>query len=329
MVGRARCLLSVLLVACFILFGLSGCHKRQPDKFVVAIVSIVEIEPIAQLREGFKTVFEQSGFAKQHKVVINEFNAQNDPSLQNQIVDKLATNKPNLIYVLGTPMAQTIQKRLPDVLLLQGAVTDPVAAGLAKSWEGSGNNYFATSDLPPVQKQLDLIVQLTPKVKNLGIIYNPGETNSVAVVSRIRSFIATSKIDMRLAERPVSNTAEVTTAIQSLLGKADAIYLPPDNTVHAAIPVVGKFANENNIPLYATVSTALKDGALATLSLDFKVLGEESAKLALKVLAGSDPGSLPIAVSENPAVTINGKIAAKYGIDLSPFTGRPNVRIVR
>lgn len=301
---------------------------REGGAFKIAIISIVEIEPIAELRKGFRQEFEASKFAKDRKVVFTEYNAQGDSGVVNQIADKVTAEKPDLVYALGTPVAQAVQKRAPELLIVQGAVTDPVAAGLAKSWDGSGKKYIATSDLPPVEKQVRMIQELTPKVTRLGIIYNPGEANSVAVVSRLREFIAQTKLDIKLIERSVANSSDVATAVQSLLGNVDGIYLPPDNTVHAAIPVIGKFAKENKIPFYATVKNALDEGALATLSLDFVELGRESAALTLAVLAGQNPAITPIRLNENPSVFVSANAAANLGVDIEQFRKRPNVKIV-
>jgi len=188
------------------------------------------------------------------------------------------------------------------------------------------------TSLPPTcpqwNKQVRLIQELTPKVLRLGLVYNPGEANSVAVVSRLREHMAKAKLDIKLVERSVANSSDVATAVQSLLGNVDAIYLPPDNTVHAAIPVIGKFARESKIPFYATVKNALDEGALATLSLDFVELGKESAKLTLAVLAGQDPATTPIRLNENPTVFLSAKAAANLGVDIEPFRKRPNVKIV-
>jgi putative tryptophan/tyrosine transport system substrate-binding protein len=319
----------LLLVLCLMVpFGWSTCRPVKTKEFRLVIASIVEIEPIAQLRKGFRDRFENSQFFKDNKVTITEQNAQGDAGLTNQIADKIAAEKPDLVYVLGTPLAQAIQKKAPDVLVVQGAVTDPVAAGLANGWNGSGKKYVATSDLPPIEKQVELIRQLTPQVVKLGVIYNPGEVNSVAVISRLRDQFAKSGGILKLVERPIANSGDVAIAVQSLLGNVDAIYLPPDNTAHAALPVLGKFTRENKIPLYATVSNALDQGALATLSLDFTQLGIESADLALQVLGGHDPSTIPIRISDNPTVTINGKVAAAYGLDVSAFRGKPNVNVV-
>jgi putative tryptophan/tyrosine transport system substrate-binding protein len=316
--------LAVLTAATIVFFNIS----KSSSDFKLAIVSIVEIEPISQLRKGFREEFESSQFAKTHKVIITEENAQGDSGLVNQIADKIVTSKPSLVYVLGTPIAQSIQKRAPEILMVQGAVTDPVAAGLAKSWQASGKKYIATSDLPPVNKQISLIKDLNPKISKLGLIYNPGEANSVAVVSRIRDYIKKENLNWNLVERPVSNSSEVARSVETLIGKVDAIYLPPDNTAHASMKVIGKITRANKIPFYATVKEALKEGAIATLSLDFKELGKESAKLSLAVLDGQDPSTTPIKLNENPTITINGKIAKEYKIDISKFRAMSNVEVI-
>jgi len=313
-----------ILIISFIAIFMLSCATTKKDTFDIAIISIVEIDPIVQLRKGFKEVIDSSEFANQHKIKYSEYNAQNDASIKNQIIDKVLVDKPNLVYVLGTPIAQAVQKRMPDVLLVQGAATDPVSAGLANSWEGSGKNYIATTDLPPINIQIELIRQLTHNVNRLGVIYNPGEINSVAVIARLKKYISLNSIDIQLVERAISTTSDVATAINSLIGKADAIYLPPDNTAHAAIPVIGRVANENKLPFYATVESAIDEGALATLSLDFVQMGRETAYLTLEVLNGKDPKTMPIKASENPTITINEKVAETFSIDLSSFEKMPN-----
>ena len=304
-------------------------RMREPHSshFRVNIVSIVEIEPIAQLRAGFREQFSGSEFAAKHAVEFQDYNGQGDPGLINQIADKVAAEHPDLVFVLGTPAAQAIQKRAPDILLVQGAVTDPVSAGLANDWNGSGKNYVATSDLPPIALQVNLIQTLTPSVKHLGVIYNPGEANSVAVISRLRDYLK-GRSSLSLIEKPITNSGDVVTVLAALQGHVDGIYLPPDNTAYTAVPVIGRFCFDNHLPFYATVRSSLDSGALATLSLDFFQLGRQSASLALQVLGGKDPRTMPIEVSQNPTISINAQVARQLHINLSSFRNRPNVMIV-
>lgn len=302
---------------------------KQKNIKTISIVSIVKIDPITQLEEGFKKRVLESTLAKSDSIVFTYDNAQGDASLQNQIVDKIIRNKPDLVYVLGTPIAIAIQKRDSSIIIVQGTVTDPIEAGLALSWDGSGKNYAATTDLPPVDKQIRLIKQLIPHIKSLGIVYNTGEVNSVAVVKRIRKYIEDNNLDIKLQERAVANTSEVSTATESLKGKVEAIYIPPDNTVHAAIQVVCKVAKDNKTPIFTTVESSLKDGAFVALSLDYYKLGEESADIALLILEGkAKPSEIPIKPTDDPIFIINENVANTLNIDLSGVREQPNIKII-
>lgn len=314
-----RLVLIVVVIAALIAIAI-WFTKRRPR--TIAIVSLVKIEPITQLEDGFKKRINESEFAKKEKIVFTYDNAQNDASLQNQIVDKIMQARPDLVYVLGTPIATAIQKRDPSLIIVQGAVTDPVEAGLAISWDRSGKNYAATSDKPPVDRQITLIKQMVPNISSLGLVYNTSESNSVAVVKQLRAYIDRMKLSIRLEERPVSNTSEVSTATESLNGKVQAIYVPPDNTVHAAMAVLCKVANDHKIPVFTSTEDSIKDGAFAALALDYFKLGQQSADIALTILEGKAKAEdIPIKPIENPKIIINQKVGSALGIDLRNVGG--------
>ena len=113
-------------------------HRPGPvaadGRIIVEVASLVEIEPIKELREGFEEELSQSSIGNRINYV--ERNAQGEAGLIAQVAAEVANLHPRAVYVLGTPLAQAIQKQNPTVLMLQGAVTDPVAAGLAASWQG-------------------------------------------------------------------------------------------------------------------------------------------------------------------------------------------------
>ena len=326
---KALWLVIVLAIIAIATIWFVNNKPKQKNVKTISIVSIVTIDPITQLEEGFKKRILESEFAISDSIVFTYDNAQGNASLQNQIVDKIIRNKPDLVYVLGTPIAIAIQKRDSSLIIVQGTVTDPIEAGLALSWDGSGKNYAATTDLPPIDKQITLIKKLIPNIKSLGIVYNTGEVNSVAVVRRIRKYIEDNNLDIKLQERPVANTSEVSTATESLKGRVEAIYMPPDNTVHAAIQVVCKIVTDNKIPLFTTVESSLKDGAFAALSLDYFKLGEESADIALMILEGkAKAGEIPIKPTDDPIIIINESVANKLNIDLSGVREQSNLKII-
>lgn len=317
-----------LFFAILFLIAIGASIFFAMSKKNIVIVSIVKIDPITLLENGFKNRIASSFYGKLGVYKISYNNALGDPALQNQIVDKIILEKPDLIYVLGTPLAQAIQKRDPSLIIVQGTVTDPIAAGLANSWERPGKNYAAITDLPPISLQLQLIQDIVPNIQSLGIIYNTGEVNSVAVVNRIRKYIADNKLKIKLEERPISTTADISTVVQSLKNNVQAIYIPPDNTVHAGIKVVCKIANDNKIPVFATVESSINDGALVALSLDFYKLGEQSADIALMILEGKQKaGDIAIVPNDNPNIYINDSLSKVFNIDLSSVNKYKNVKV--
>ncbi|MEO9850185.1 MAG: ABC transporter substrate-binding protein [Reichenbachiella sp.] len=309
-----------------IALALFGCETKK-DTTNIAIVSIVEIDPIKQLRDGFMNTLKNSEHYDSTQIRFTEFNAQGEEVLISQIVDQIITARPELVYVLGTPISQAIQKRDSSIVIVQGAVTDPIAAGLADAWKGSGRNYAANSDLPPVNRQLALIRDMFPDAKKLGVLYNVGETNSVAIVNRLRN--KTEEFSFNLIERSANNSAEIPSAVESLIGNVDALYIPPDNTIHSNMRVVGKVCNENKIPLFTTTSETVGFGATAVMGMDFYKLGEEAGTIAVKILFENvNPGEIPIAFSEKPQVLINKNALSQFSLDSSELRTKWNYDLV-
>ena len=322
----------LLLITSIIIILVSSWFLKekanQNDIKKISIVSIVKIDPIIELEKGFKDKIIKSGYYKSNHIVFTYDNAQNDASLQNQIVDKIIRYKPDLVYVLGTPIATAIQKRDPELIIVQGSVTDPVEAGLANSLESSGKNYTGTTDLPPIDIQVSIIKKLLPNIRSLGVVYNTGEVNSFAVIKRLRRYLKDNNMTINLEERSVSNTSDISLSTESLKSKVQAIYVPPDNTVHAGIKVLCKIANDNNIPVFTTVESSINNGALCSLSLDYYKIGEQSADIAILILEGKKKASeIPIKSIDNPKITINKLMANKYNIDLSEVRLNSNIQI--
>ncbi len=311
----------------FLLFALliSSCAE-QSAKTSVAVVSIVEIEPIRQLRVGFLDVLQEREKVEGLEFNIVEYNAQGDDAILGQIVDQIIINKPDMVYVLGTSVSQAIQKRDSDILVVQGAATDPIAAGLANSWEKTGKNYAANSDLPPLNVQLRLIQKLLPDARKIGVIYNPGEVNSVAILDRLNAVNLNDKLGYSIVERPLDRSADAVATVESLIGNVDALYIPPDNTVHSSIRAVINTSNENNIPVFATTSEAVDFGALASIALDFEELGREAGYLTLRILDQTlRAKDSAILLSENPQIVIGKAVAERFNANIDDLNDFNNV----
>ena len=166
----------------------------------------------------------------------------------------------------------------------------------------------------PVAKQLELIKEFLPEIKTIGILYNPGEVNSVVQVDLAKE--KAKKMEVNIEEGTVSNSSEVSLAVSSLVGSVDAIYVPTDNIIVSAMPTVLQTAYNNQIPVFASENNSVKQGAIATLGIDYYQLGRQTGSMAARILNGSKPAEMPVESSEDLKLYINKKAAERINLDI-------------
>ena len=244
-------------------------------------------------------------------------NANGEPATASQIAQKFKVEKANIAVGIATPTAQALAAALKDIPVIYSAVTDPVAAGLVASFEKGGANVTGTSDLPPVEGQIDTLITLA-KAKKIGHVYNAGEANSVNTAKVAEAYC--KKRGVQFITSVVANSAEVSQAIASLAGRVDGIYLSTDNTVFAAISSVADICLKKKIPLVtADPSSAEKVPVLAAVGFDYYKMGKATGRIVVDVLKGKKTADIPTWFAKDPkeqAFVINQDVAKTLGIKI-------------
>src|SRR5690606_1514205 len=186
-----------------------------------------------------------------------------------------------------TPSAQAVVAATKTIPVVYSAVTDPVAAQLIPSLAPSGTNVTGISDSLALEKQIDLIKKVVHNAKRVGMVYNPGEANSVVVVNQMRELLP--KSGMSLVEASAARTVDVGAAARSLVGKVDVIYTNTDNNVVSAYESLVKVGNDAKIPLIASDTDSVKRGAIAALGVNYHDLGLQTGKMVVRILKGEKP----------------------------------------
>jgi len=186
---------------------------------------------------------------------------------------------------------------------------------LVKSLDGSGSNVTGSSDALELEKQVDLIKQVVPQAKRVGIVYNPGEANSSVVVKQLKELLP--KSGMTLVEASAPRSVDVGSAARSLVGKVDVIYTNTDNNVVSAYEALVKVGNESRIPLIAADTDSVKRGAIAALGVSYKGLGEQAGAIVARILKGEKPGDIPSETAKVLELFVNPAAAQKQGVKLS------------
>ena len=229
-------------------------------------------------------------------------------------VDGLASK--DLVLAIATPAAQTMANASHDIPIMGTAITDYVTAKLVQSNEHPGGNVSGTSDMTPVEKEVDLIIALVPNVKRIGAIYTSSEINSQLQVEKMKAYAATKGITV--VEATVSNVNDIQQAATNLVNQdVQAIYTPTDNVLASAMANLAQITDAAKIPVFAADEGMTMTGGVATYSVDYYKLGYQTGLMAAKVLSGEAKISdLAIETQKDIKLTVNEERAKKLGITI-------------
>ncbi|HDR8909336.1 TPA: ABC transporter substrate-binding protein [Burkholderia multivorans] len=291
--------------------ALAGAAHAQ----TVKVLSIVDHPALDAIRDGVRAELKAEGYGDD-KLKWEYQSAQGNTGTAAQIARKFVGDQPDVIVAIATPAAQAVVAATKSVPVVYSGVTDPVAAQLVKGWGPSGTNVTGVSDKLPLDRQVALIKRVVPKAKTVGMVYNPGEANSVVVVKELKEIL--TKQGMTLKEAAAPRTVDIGPAAKSLIGKVDVIYTNTDNNVVSAYEALVKVANEAKIPLVAGDTDSVKRGGIAALGINYGDLGRQTGKVVARILKGEKPGAIASETSSNLELFVNTGAAAKQGVTLSP-----------
>lgn len=291
--------------------NLGKTHNREK---IIAITQIAPHPSLDRIRAGIIHVLENSDF-KNYKIVYE--NAQGNISLATQIAQKFLALNPSLVIPITTPSAQVTYNILSEsqIPIVFCAVSDPVSAKLTQE---KTKNLTGVSDSPPIEKQIALIKRIVPHLKNLGVIYNPGEENSVKIVTLLSEMA--KRADINLVKAAVNRSADISVATQYLLGQIDALYVGNDNTVVMGMDKIIQIMSHHKTPIFPSDPESVKKGATATLAHDQYAIGLQTGEMAIRILKGTSPGQIPIEYAQKVDYIINETNAQKIGLKNTPKT---------
>lgn len=273
----------------------------------VAVGQIVEHPALNALRTSLKAGLEKLGYVEGKNLKWTYENAQGNPTTAVQIAHKLVGKEPTVIVTLSTPMTQAVAASTTKIPIVFGAVSDPVTAKLT-----GHNNVTGLTDFVPPEKQFELIKEIVPHVKTIGVIFNAGEANSQKQVQEFKALA--TKQGLKIVEAPVSKSSDVSTAAKTLVGQVEAILLPTDNTVISALESIIKIGTDNKIPIFGSDVDIVRRGAVAAYGVDWGISGLALADMVASILKGTVVKDMPIQNPKNLILSVSPEAAQKMGV---------------
>ncbi len=286
------------------------------ETVTLGIVQFADHGSLDNCRVGFIEGLKQGGFEEGKNLKIEYNNAQADTGTAGQIANQYASNNVDMICAIATPAAQAAfnaaeEKKIP---VIYTAVSDPIEAQLANSDRISGKNTTGTSDELPLEKQVEMIRAFLPEAKTIGILYSTSEVNSESQIAKLEPIA--EQYGFTLETVGINTQADIPMAVDNLLTKVDCINNLTDNTVVSSLGVIVEKATAKGIPVFGSEIEQVKNGCVASESIDYVKLGIQTGKMAAKVLNGEDITAMPFEVVEDFEPVINSEALEALGIAL-------------
>nr|WP_092072840.1 ABC transporter substrate-binding protein [Dendrosporobacter quercicolus]NSL48868.1 ABC transporter substrate-binding protein [Dendrosporobacter quercicolus DSM 1736] len=299
--------------------AIAGCGGETKEAggavYRVGVLQMVQHGALDAANNGFVDGLASRGYKNGENITIDQQNAQGDQSNLKTISQRFVNNKVDLIYAIATPAAQAVANETKTIPVVGSAITDYEAAKLVQSNAKPGGNVTGTTDYLPPKQQIDLALKLIPQAKTVGALYNSSEANSEIQVREMKEYAAEK--GLTVIEAAVTNVNDIQQAVQSLVGKADFIYCPTDNTIASAIANIARIARAAKLPVLAGDETMVKTGGAAGVSINYYKLGFQSGEMAADILSGkAKPADMPIASQEEAKVIINKETAQEIGLTI-------------
>ena len=291
----------------------SSAASASDKTYTVGICQLVQHVALDAATKGFKQALtDKLG----DKVKFDEQNANGETATCATICNQFVSSKYDLIMANATPALQAAQTATSTIPVLGTSVTDYGTALGIQNWTGkTGTNVSGTSDLAPLDKQADIVKELFPDAKKVGILYCSAEPNSKYQSTVITGYL--EKLGYTCKEYTFSDSNDLQSVATSCANDSDVVYVPTDNTVASNAAIIKNVCVPLKKPVVAGEEGICSGCGVATLSISYYDLGYETGEMAYDILVnGKKPGDTEVKFAPKFTKEYNADICKELGITL-------------
>lgn len=282
---------TILLILITILFSI--CNATSADAFEVVAVKSSELKPYNDALDGFR---------KACNCTVIEIAEVEGQSLLKQI----SRISPDAILAIGTDAFKKVKsiKDLPVIYTM--VIPSEVDISLQKNISG------VSMDISP-ETCLNTMIEIFPKAKRIGLIYNPQHTGSFVK----KAIESAHDRGINIVSKIARNLGDIPDLIEEMKDKIDIFWMLPDSTVVTpeTFNYMLLFSFQNSVPVFTFSRKYVEMGALAALNIDPFDMGVQAGEIAMMLLEGHKDTIRVYA--RKKVLIINKKIAKKLGITIN------------
>ncbi len=305
----------------------NGGRAGIERKWTINLLEYVNVADSEESEQGILDGLKKAGLVEGRDFEMTIRNAQGDMSTLNGLVDAALTAKTDLLMTLSTPTLQAAIRKAPRLPIVFTFLADPIAAGAGRSFTDHLPNVTGVATGSAFEEVLDLLRACLPNAKRIGTIVVPSEVNTV--YNRDQLALAAQKRGMELVSVPAGTSSELPDAALALCSmKIDAVSQVAGNLTTSGFTSIARAARAAKLPSFGFMSTQTEQGAVGVVARDYYDAGVEAAQLAVRVMRGESPGSLPFQLVRRTKTTLNLTAARGVGLTIPESILRKAGRVI-
>jgi len=301
-------------LAATMVVGLASCGEATPknDTYSIGILQLVTHDALDAATEGFKNAVTDKLGAE--NVVFDYQNAAGDSTICSTIANSFVSKNVDLIMANATPALQSAASATMEIPILGTSITEYGVALDIENFDGTvGGNISGTADLAPLDEQAQMIIDLFPEAKTVGLLYCSAEANSAYQVKVVKEYLEGK--GLTATEYSFSDSNDIATITEKASSDCDVIYIPTDNTAASCTETINNICLPKKVPVFAGEAGICSGCGTYTLSIDYYNIGYKTGEMAAKILTGeADISEMPIAYDESPVKKYNPTICEELGL---------------
>ena len=229
---------------------------------------------------------------------------------------QLVEQKCELLVVVGATAARAARSVTTELPIVFVIAIDPVGTGLVASMERPGANLTGTTNYDPQQaaRQLEMLKAALPGLTRVALLGDSGAAPTLFVSNERAAQTMGLQVSTVKVERVAAPDFDAAFEAAKREGAGAMLVLStPVTTAHRRR--IGELALKHRLPTLAP-----RDHADAAMLLSYGTSFAEATRLAAshvqRILMGSKPADLPVAVAARPELIVNLRTARELGVTL-------------
>ena len=311
---------AAILIAAAMTASLAACGSSSSGSgsagsdgtYTIGICQQMEHPALDAATEGFQDACKEK-FGEDN-VEFDVQNAQGEQTMCSTIINNFVSSDVDLILANATLPLQTAAQATADIPILGTSVTDFASALGISDWTGAtGVNISGTCDLAPIEEQEDMLTELLPEAKTVGILYCSAESNSKYQAEHFETELEKDGIEYK--EYTAADSNEIQSVVTNAVSECDAIYIPTDNTMASNTQIINNICLPAKVPVIAGEQGICSGCGIATLSISYYDIGYRAGEMAYEILAeGADISTMEIETAPQVTKMYNPTICEELGI---------------